>query len=311
MDYCKECKTTECNYIEVCKFFAYIDDELKQKFELYECPDKMNLDYTCDMVWINPVTKERIYVEIKEVKYGFGNNEDKNIAEDNGQEKYATLISKVVSQADIEKEVELNDFIITIPRVQIGKKDFIPFCEKLQDFINANSFEEDEYTFIYKRGDNDIKILFSRKTNEITQTFGEDLLFAYNTGDNNRIDYIFENMKNVDVLKKMIIHNLENTSEKKFPKGADRKILLNILRLPIGKDVFFNGIIHYIIDNLMNESYISTSAANESYLLYYCDDFYETIMENGTPSIKQKGKVLFIIPLISKLMKEAIGYQLP
>ncbi|HBA46213.1 MAG TPA: hypothetical protein DCZ91_00105, partial [Lachnospiraceae bacterium] len=98
------------------------------------------------MVLTNTRTNENIYVEIKEVKYGFGNEKDKNIAEENGQLNYAKLISEVIGQSDIDKETELNDFIITIPRAQIGKKDVNLFCDELKKFINITTFEEDEYT---------------------------------------------------------------------------------------------------------------------------------------------------------------------
>lgn len=223
MVYCKDCETQECKYIEVNKFFQYISEYMNEDFEICKCPDKARLDYTCDMVLTNTRTNENIYVEIKEVKYGFGNEKDKNIAEENGQLNYAKLISEVIGQSDIDKETELNDFIITIPRAQIGKKDVNLFCDELKKFINITTFEEDEYTFVYKRNTNDIKILFSRKENETIQKFGDELLFAYAAEENNTIESIIIKLTDGDMLKEKIVYNLKHTSQKKFPKEAKRK----------------------------------------------------------------------------------------
>ena len=310
MDYCDGCKTQECKYIEVLEFFHYISENLKKNFEICECPDKEKLDYTCDMVLTDTMAKENIYVEIKEVKYGFGNEKNKSIAEDKGQSIYARLIYEVISQSDIEKETELNDFVITIPRVQIGTKEFSSFFEKLKNFIKVISFEEDEYTFVYERGSGDIEIKFSRKTDEIRQKFGDELLFEYDTEENNTLASIFKKLTNVNALKEQIIYNLKNTSEKKFPKHADRKILLNILKLPIGAALFFNMNIKYIISSLLSESFESISDANESYLLYFCEEYDDVTKTSDRTLIEKKGKVLFIIPLISEWMQETIVYQL-
>lgn len=310
MDYCKGCKTQECKYIEVCEFFQYISEYLKKDFEICECPDKAKLDYTCDMVLTDTMAKEKIYVEIKEVKYGFGNEKDKSIAEDKGQLIYAKLIYEVICQSGIEKEIELNDFEIAIPRAQIGTKEFSPFCEKLKSFIEVTTFEEDEYTFVYKRDSSNIEIMFIRKTDEIRQQFGDELLFEYDTEENNTLDSILKKMTNVDALKEQIIYNLKNTSQKKFPKEADKKILLNILKLPIGADIFFNMNVKYMINNLMSESYKAPSDANESYLLYFCDEYYDVTKTSKRSFIEKMGKVLFIIPLISEWIQETIIYQL-
>ncbi len=113
------------------------------------------------MVLIDAATGEKIHVEIKEVKYGFGNEKDKSIAEEKGQLSYARLISEIVAQFDINKKRELNHFMITIPRTQIGRKDVELFCAEFKEFINVTTFNEDEYTFVYKRNGNNIKIVFS------------------------------------------------------------------------------------------------------------------------------------------------------
>lgn len=310
MDYCNKCSKRECEYIEVKMFLQYISEYLEKDFEICECPDKAKLDYTCDMVLIDAATGEKIYVEIKEVKYGFGNEKDKSIAEENGQLSYAGLISEVIAQSDINKEIELNEFMITIPRTQIGRKNVESFCAEFKEFINVTTFKEDEYTFVYKRNGNDIKIVFSRKTDETIQNFGDELLFAYDTEENSTIESIFKKVTDEDILKEKIIYNLKSTSQKKFPNEADRKILLNILRLPLGYDIFFNMNIKYMIGNLMSESFEFISDANESYLLYFCEEYDDVTKTNDRPLIEKKGKVLFIIPLISEWMQETIGYQL-
>ncbi len=310
MDYCNKCTKQECEYIEVNKFFQYISEYLEKDFELCKCPDKEKLDYTCDMVFTDTITKENIYVEIKEVKYGFGNEKDKNIAEEMGQSSYATIINEAVAQSDIDKEMELADFMITIPRAQIGRKDGNLFYHELKEFINETTFEEDQYTFVYKRGSSNIEIGFNRKTDEIREKFGDELLFEYNIEENSTMDSIFKKMTNLDALMEQITYNLKNTSQKKFPKEADRKILLNILILPRGTDIFFNINIEYIIENLMSKSFHSISDANESYLLYFCDEYYSVARTDDRYSRENMGEVLFIIPLIGKWIQEPILYQL-
>lgn len=303
MDYCEGCKTKECKYTEVNLFFQYIYDCFGKEFGICECPDKTRANYSCDMVLIETTTEEKIYAEIKEVWYGFGDKKDKNIAEEKGQINYSILISEVIEQSGIDKETELNDFVVSISRAQIGSKDVNLFCDKLREFIKITTFEENEYTFVYERNGNDVIISFNRKTDEQMQKFGDELIVGYATENNNTMDSIFDKMTDVDVLKEEIIHNLKNTSQKKFPKEAERKILLNILRLPTGEDIFFNQNIGNMISNLLNDSYESISNANESYLLYYCDDYNEYAWENNEPLINQIGEVLFIIPLISDCMK--------
>ncbi len=49
---------------------------------------------------------------------------------------------------------------------------------------------------------------------------------------------------------------------------------------------------------------------NESYLLYFCEEYDDVTKTNDRPLIEKRGKVLFIIPLISEWMQETIVYQL-
>ena len=60
----------------------------------------------------------------------------------------------------------------------------------------------------------------------------------------------------------------------------------------------------------MRESFKSISDANESYLLYFCEEYDDVTKISDRILTEKKGKVLFIIPLISEWMQETIVYQL-
>ncbi len=84
---CKTCKTRECEYAELEKFLQYISEAYGKNFEICECPDKNNSDYTCDLVVMDHASQEKIYIEIKEVKFGFEGKHSfhEAIAQNNGK----------------------------------------------------------------------------------------------------------------------------------------------------------------------------------------------------------------------------------
>lgn len=310
MEYCCNCKSRECSYIEIKSFIEYITDKANKDFKIIECPDKSNAKYTCDMVLKDSNSEEKIYVEIKEVKYGFAKNKDKSIAEDNGQSNYSFLISNVIERLGKDKIEILNNFIITIPKAQISKNEQLEFGSKLFEFIDETAFDCDYYEFLFKRKNENIKISFERKKDEVANKFGKKLLFEYETEKDNLFNSILTKLTDIEELDGLLMKNANNTSEKKFIGVYDRRILLNILKLPIGYEMFFNFNMNYIIAEIVSRAKNYKSAANECYLLYYCEDYYDQIYENDTEKIKHIGEVLFIFPLISGLITEPIGYIL-
>lgn len=65
-----------------------------------------------------------------------------------------------------------------------------------------------------------------------------------------------------------------------------------------------------MIENLVSESFDSISDANESYLLYFCNEYTDITKTNDRILLEEKGEVLFIIPLVSERIQEPIIYQL-
>lgn len=334
MDYCDKCRKKngekfeqcEWEYKEIQMFCNYIENDLGKKFSLLDCPDKNpETKYTCDLVLREESASKKIYIEVKTVLYGFENSEDvkkktagKNkktqnstIEQNNGQRLCMQLISSVIDCCDESKMVFLWDFVITIPQLQIGVQECKEFCRQLEKFLNETSFEEDEYCFIYERSRGKaINIPFIRKNDELREMFDENVAFQYDISGDGQLSAIFERLTDVKSLRKLLTKNADSTSEKnKFPETEDRKILLNILRLPQGFETFFDLNIETISEELKNGLDDYKSTADESYLLYYSPDYQKTkVNEDGTYECKQFDERLFIIPLIKGLVTEIIAY---
>lgn len=309
MDYCNECRSRECEYIEVVEFFKYISEYMDKDFKISNCPDKSHADYTCDMVVLDD-TNEKMYIEIKEVKYGFGMNKDmnKNIGESNAQLEYSNLILYVKNKCDDRKQAVLDNFILIIPKGQIHSGEKQDFCDKLFEYINSKTFDGDSYDFLFERKKEKMKISFNRKTKNIEEKFGKGIIIAYENECDNTFESIFNKMTDIDSLDTLLIKNSKNTSEKKFPETADRKILLNIFRCPLGYDMFFNLDFQNIVSEIMSKSNNYKSAADECYLLYYCNGYYEPVEKKGVPKPMRAETVLFIIPLIKGLITRPVKY---
>lgn len=302
MTYCEKCSSRECDYVEVAEFIDYLNDIKGSTYQLIECPDKTESDFTCDMILSDNETHDKIYIEIKEVKLGFGKGKKakkNSLGEARGQNTYSNLVATVIDNLDEDKQNDLDSFIVTIPRSQIYNNEVTEFFLQILRFLNEQSFDDslEHCDFTYERKTSNVTISFDRKSGDAINQFGDKILFAYQTDKDNTIDSIFDKTTDVDELMNMLKENSNNTSEKKFPETNDGKILLNILRMPFGYDMFFNLNLNYIIGRVINNSVDLKTAATESYLLYYCEDYYEVKQNAGNHIPESFGRVFIIIPL--------------
>lgn len=333
MGYCDECRLKketrfkerelECEYEEIHMFFEWINYDLKTQFELSDCPDKnpeTKLKYTCDLVFEEKNTSEKIYVEVKTVPYGFDNKEDGQkgkshnitIAQDSDQRICAELVSGVIDCCDESKMNNLWKFMVTIPQLQIGEKECAEFCGKLKEFLDETSFEEEEYCFIYNRTrqgkGTEIRIPFTRKNDKLRKMFKKNVGFQYNISGDGHLTAIKNRLTDVDKLIELLKQNAQHTSDKKkFPDTEGRKILLNVLRLPQGLNFFFDLNLKTVFGWLMEDLDRYNSTAYESYLLYHSPEYCDmNVKEDGSYENKPIGDTLFIVPLIKGIENEII-----
>lgn len=295
---CEGCNTFECEYVELERFMDEYNAAVGKNFELEDCPDKAGLGYTCDLLFSDKNTQEKLYIEVKEVQFGVGKGKKANIilGEINGQNDCAGLVCTVIdSLLDEDIQSELSEFVVTIPRIRISENEKEDFCNKLAGKLKSVNFDASPFSFIFNGKHGDIEINFTPKTEEEEEKFGDGTLFAYVYDQENTLEDIFNKVTNVSLLLELINKNIEATSQKKFPVTADKKILLNILKLPNGYDVFFYQHIEYIASEINNAKLQNNTAATEIYLLFYCEDYM--IADNNI--IKKYGKTLFVIPVIS------------
>jgi len=309
MTYCEKCSSRECDYVEVAGFIDYLKDIKGSEYQLIECPDKKESNFTCDMILSDNDRKDKIYCEIKKVKLGFGKGKKvKNISlgEANGQNTYAHLVSMAIDCLDDAKKKYLDNYIVTFSKSQIYNDEAKDFYSQVLHFLNEHSFDDSikHVDFVYKRETSNVNIEFDRKSEDIRNKFGDKILFAYQTDKDNTIDAIFKKTTDIDELFNMLKKNANNTSEKKFPETDDCKILLNILRMPAGYDIFFNLKLHYVIGEIIHNSSDLKTAATENYLLYYCEDYYEIDYNDIDKRPKSLGRVLIIVPLKKGIISE-------
>lgn len=311
MTYCEKCISRECEYKEVVEFIDYLNDLKGAAYQLIECPDKIEADFTCDMILSDNDTKDKMYIEIKEVKLGFGKGKKaKNISlgEANGQNIYATLVSMAIDSLEDARKRNLDNYIVTFPKSQIYNDEVKEFYPQILDFLNEHSFDDSvkHDNFVYRRETSNVNIEFDRKSEDVLNQFGDKILFAYQTDKDNTIDAIFGKTTDIDELFNMLKKNANNTSEKKFPETNNCKMLLNILRMPAGYDIFFNLHLHYIIGEIIYNTSDLKTAATENYLLYYCEDYYEIDYNNIDKRHKSLGRVLIVVPLKKGIISEPI-----
>ena len=291
MNRCDLCKTRECDYIEVNNFIKFLnrDKEKDEIFNIVDCPDKSKKQYTCDLVLQNKRHK-KIYIEIKEVKYGF--NRELKIPEDKGQLCYASLVAECIDELQEDKRIVLNHYSVEIPQKQIYKDEKRKFKNALNKFLEENNFQEiNRKRFSYKRKKEEVQIEFKPKTKEEEQ-WGCNVLYEYKQTESLPLKEVIQQMSDIISLKNAIVKNCKNTlpPKQKFPHVDERKILLNILRVPTGYDIFFEYNLAEKIDKLRKYELEFKSAADENYLLYYSNQ--------GLMNKDSDGKELFVIPLV-------------
>ncbi len=302
---CEKCNTRECEYIELKGFISCINELEKKKFMLSECPDKKCLDYTCDLVYSDEKSEEKIYIECKKVLFGMGEKKEKdiNMGKSRGQDNYAESIIEVVEKLSEKKAEELRNYIVSIPKKNLFEIEKDQLKTQLYEKLNKIDFEKkpENIEIDFKSNKEIVTICFKRKS-EKSLKFGENMLFEYKEDKEDTVAQILDEMTDVNLLKKLISYNLKKTSKIKFPHDDGRKILLNIIDLPKGKESFFELHLKDLFEEIMSMDNTDKTAANEVYLLYHSSNY---IVSDGK-KVEQFGPIVFIAPLIKGIIDEPV-----
>ena len=313
------CDNRECEYQEVKEFIEILNFQLEKDFFLKYCPDAQKCkEYNTDLEYLDENTGDALYIEVKEAHIGyFKEKENKQKGEDNGRAECALLVSQAIDYLPEEQQDELQDFIVEIPPAFISEGDKISFRDQLITDLKATHWDsQDNYSLIFNGKNGSIKIDFDRKSDETQKTFGqsEGILFALENGNAHPriLSDIFEQLMDINSLVETLAKNAKKTGKGKFPSNNACKILLNILRMPLGDEVILNTLIlqgyeGILIKEIQDNKQKFASAATESYLLWYCDQYYQKV--DDIPKSEAK-PVLLCIPLIEGFIKEPTLFDL-
>lgn len=305
-EYCEKCekekrgKICECDYPEVKYFLDFVNKQENKEFELFECPDKKGNTYTTDLHYKDKISKEDLWIEVKEVIF----NDLKG--EQSGQFYMYSIINKALNDMTNFKNCEkLNDYLIYIPYKQFGKHDENNFYHKLIEWFKSVLNDNYDNKLFFERSNGEKIELFIEKKSEELNKVSDRVLFFYQAKEYNSINDIIKEFMDTEHIKNLIISNLKKNEEtqSKFPNDAEHKILLNILRLPYGLELFLNSAYEMGYGDILFKSFQSIdknlfSTISESYFLYYFD-YYLDIKNN-----KHK-KLLNCYPLKEGIIKTA------
>ena len=301
--YCMKCNTKECEYKEVEEFINYINKESNSEYHCATCPDKdPKKEYSCDLCF--EYKEKSIYVEVKRAFLGVGNVDKNNsyLGERGGQEKCVEVIQKIVNDNSIANSIQsdvidiIKDCCINIPLVKLSNNNKDEFEKQLLEFLKKLDVNNKEHIFEFKNKRGKFNISFRRIEPDIYEKFGpyyKGPLFEYGLEDENTLNNIYSRLTDVSGLCDRICKNFNETSEKKFPKDADQKILLNILELLPEYHIFLNKELEEFFEKVyfeLTHRKIETNAT-EGYLLYYTNDFWDG------EAFKRK---LVILPILGK-----------
>lgn len=308
--YCDSCikkhknKTCECKYNEVNRFIELINMWNGRNFILKSCPDEDREDiYTVDLKFVDENLGENIYIEVKEVKIGYGSKG--YIGKENGQITLGNCINLAIDTLEEYKRKIMNKYIIYIPKTHIDTEEQQDFINKFTDFLNGktldNKCDNMNFSFIRSRNKEEINIRIFIKDESINK-LTPNLAYTYDS-EPRLISQIYNNINNFDKFVDGINRNFIKTEEvnNKFPKNDGKRVLLNILRFPYGEEIFFNTFLYenfYKLENIKDNIEINKyKSIDESYLLYYFEDgFY---YENNT--MKFGSKLLLCINILGDL----------
>lgn len=313
------CDNKECEYQEIKEFIEILNTQLDRGFSLKYCPDaQKRKEYNADLEYSDKNTGDTLYIEVKEAHIGYlKENQNKQKGEDNGRADCALLVSQAIYDLSEEQQDELQDFIVTIPHAFISERDKIPFRDQLIiDMKGIHWDSRDSYSFVFYGKSGSVKINFDRKSDETHKIFGqqESILFAYENGNGHPsiLSDIFEQLTDTNSLVEALAKNANKTGTGKFPSNNARKILLNILRMPLGNEIFLNTLLlkgyeGILIKAIEDNKQKFVSAATESYLLWYCDEYYQIIDDISKSETKP---VLLCIPLVRGFVEQPTLFDL-
>lgn len=310
MNSCKGCKTQECQYIELEWFLKYLGELEETSYSIVECPDKSKKqkDYTCDLV-IEDKQLKKTYIEIKEVRFGYNKKKfGDEIAENRAQVSYASLIDDIIDGCATDIRKSIDKYVIQIPREQKDTDDE-KFRHEFKEFLNVTDFDGEnsrEFSFVRRYG-NKIKIHFEPKPSNMKKVSNRHITGYQYQETGITLETIQQYMTDPERLSQLIIENCESTSSKKFPNTDCRKILLNILKVPLGYNIFFDQYFVLMAENLKKHWGEFKSAADEVYLVYYDDGF--TSGDYKECGIEPGDELLFILPLSEKKEADTVKWK--
>ncbi len=303
-EYCNNCikkhknSICECQYDEVNRFIEILNFKYNKKYQLVSCPDEDNNSInTVDLQFCDELSRENLYIEIKEIKIGYDNN-NINIAEEKGQFSIGNAIAVASYDIDESKNSILNKCMIDIPKIQMNKNDYFKFIGEFKDFFNKKIefVNNGALNFSFRkcsRDEDEINLKISLKDEGVNRINGDTLMYLYDTKGNTS-EEIFNSVTDINDLGLKIERNIHKTksSKNKFPINNGKRILLNVLRFPPMNEMFFNvALVRGYFEKIKNVKNIINNKCNsidENYLLYYFDDFVyldESVIKHDLPKM--------------------------
>ena len=281
-------------------------------YRLTDCPDQAKKGYTCDLLFSDSKKEEKMYVEVKRVELGFGKVGKSNelLGCKNGQTKCFEIIVSLIEQVVNMKLLNfLEDYVINIPFVQLRNAEEKDFKKRFDQFLSELEVDEvgRKFCFVYGEENKKIEISFQQKDEEMIEKFGDGILYSFVTENENSLDKIYEKIGDTKNLFNLICKNFKETSSKKFPQDSSERVLLNVLKIPTGYEVFFNCILNRImteLNELLKEHDFDTYAS-EGYLLYYCDDFYTVNEKRSIDKLYENALIIMPVKGVQETMKQS------
>lgn len=317
--YCDKCiekhkgKTCECLYPEVKHFIKLINKQDDKQFELIECPDENNKNpYSVDLHYKDYVFQEDLWIEVKEVILSMTDSFTK--AKNGGQELIEMSVNNVLNNMTTSECSMIGDYYITIPYEKFGNKDIENFeklvYQWLQDIIH------DKFVNILRFQRTNGKVInlsIEKKSSDMIQ-FGNNLLIAKEVQPFNNIGENMNACSDIELIGDLICDNILKTEEtkNKFPNNERHRILLNILRLPYGMDIFWNisfakGLEHVLISCFENSNISGITNITESYFVFFMENYHTNTEKTVYSKPKQ---VLICYPIIKGIVDRCLNVEI-
>nr|WP_320025749.1 hypothetical protein [uncultured Acetobacterium sp.] len=316
-EFCEKCrkkhkeKASECKYPEVDQFISLINRQERKNYILEDCPDENNTnEYSVDLHYKDVVSQENLWIEVKEVILSMTDPETKG--KNNGQVLIEKSINSVLGELTTEEYSMLDDYNLTIPFEQFGDKDTVQFERSVSLWLKEFFDGKHEEKLCYKRKNNrEINIYLKVKSqNETAPGYG--LVYVKEVQPKDNIGDNFSACTDLKLIEKLIEKNIKKTEEtkNKYPTNEKHRILLNILRLPSGMEIFWNAEFERGFENdirslFENKKISKTDNITECYFAYFMKDYFK-MRPNPNPNSSQ---VFICYPIIKGIINEPYKFE--